>query len=143
MFAFAPGDGKAEKQKKKDRAKDVRKQLTKGGDFAALAAQYSDDATKTQGGRLPTFARGQMPSAFEKAAFELKENELSPVVESEVGYHIIQVLKHEPLRALTLEESRPQIVQFLAAQQQQKAIQQYLETLHKAAKIDVPQTAGR
>ncbi len=64
----------------------------KGGDFANLAKKYSDCSSKNAGGNLGLITPGKMMPAFEKVAFTLKENEISDVVETEYGYHIIQRL---------------------------------------------------
>jgi peptidyl-prolyl cis-trans isomerase D len=85
-------------------AADIIRQLVKGTDFGALAAQYSiDTGTKDNGGDLGWFARGAMVSEFENAAFQLKVGQISQPVKSTYGYHIIQVLGHED-RPLTATE---------------------------------------
>ena len=73
-------------------AQQLQQELTRGGDFDALARKNSDDATAPLGGNLGTFERGVMQADFERVAFALAENQLSGVVETPFGYHIIQRL---------------------------------------------------
>ena len=77
----------------KAKADDIKKRLDKGEDFAALARNESDDkGSAPTGGSLGTVTRGQMVPPFEKAAFLLKDNEISFPIKTQYGYHIIQVL---------------------------------------------------
>lgn len=81
-------DTKAARQK----AEDILKRVRAGEDFAALATQFSEDpGSRAQGGDLGWFSRGEMVKEFEDAAFALKEGEVSGIVESPFGYHIIKV----------------------------------------------------
>jgi len=84
-------DPKAARQK----AEDVLKRARAGEDFAALAKEFSDDpGSKAQGGDLGWFGRGQMIKEFEDTAFGLKEGDISDIVETKYGYHIIKVTGH-------------------------------------------------
>ena len=79
----------------RQKAEDILKRVRAGEDFAALAKQYSDDpGSKDKGGDLGWFGRGQMVKQFEDAAFALKDNQISDIVESPYGFHIIQVTGH-------------------------------------------------
>jgi len=71
-------------------AEKVLQMVKDGGDFAELAKQYSDGPTKVRGGLLTPFGRGKMSKNFEDAAFALKKGEVSGVVETEFGFHIIK-----------------------------------------------------
>jgi len=95
----------------KAKAEDIRKQIQGGADFAALAKKESDDTgSGAQGGDLGSFTKGQMVPEFEKAAFAAKPGELTPVVRTQYGFHVIQVQEHgyTPLEQLkpTLEKSQ-------------------------------------
>jgi len=102
---------KADKAALKARAEDVLKQArAAGADFAALARKFSQDpGSAAQGGSLGSFARGAMVKAFEEAVFAMKPGEISNVVESEFGYHIIKLTGVTPGKVRTLDEVRPEI----------------------------------
>jgi hypothetical protein len=70
----------------------VRAELLGGADFAALARERSEDGSAERGGDVGTLGRGRLAEAYELAAFALAENELSVVVETEFGFHVIQRL---------------------------------------------------
>jgi hypothetical protein len=79
------------KEQAKKRAQEALKKAKAGGDFAALAKQYSDDpGSGPRGGDLGAFTRKMMVQPFSEAAFALKPGELSGIVESEFGFHIIK-----------------------------------------------------
>ncbi|MBN1440219.1 MAG: peptidylprolyl isomerase [Anaerolineales bacterium] len=107
-------------------ANTLRDMLLTGSDFAELARTYSQDfSTSASGGDLGWFPRGILNiSEVEEAAFSLQPLEISPVVQSRLGYHVIQTLEHESSRPLTpaaLETLRRQAVQQWLAQQMQNA----------------------
>jgi peptidyl-prolyl cis-trans isomerase SurA len=85
-----------EKQYAFDKMKGIRERIVKGEDFAKLARIYSEDpGSALKGGELGDFTRGVMYPEFEAAAFLLQENEISPIVETEAGYHILQLIKRK------------------------------------------------
>jgi peptidyl-prolyl cis-trans isomerase SurA len=79
----------------KKKAQGILEQVRKGEDFAHLAASYSDDPSSKEGGDLGFFKKGDMIPKFEEAAFALKPGEVSDVVQTEYGYHIIKVEERE------------------------------------------------
>ncbi len=92
------------------KAEGLLKQIKSGGDFAALAKANSQDPGSGQkGGDLGWVMRGQMVKPFEEAVFSLKPNEISDLVKTEYGYHIVQVLEKEPAHLRTYEEAKPEI----------------------------------
>ncbi len=82
-----------EREKALDKIKMVKEQLKSGVDFAELARKYSEDGSAREGGDLGWTQRGSFVPEFEAAAFQLEINEVSDVVETEFGYHIIQLLE--------------------------------------------------
>jgi len=94
----AAQEGKPEltEEQAKAKAEDLRKQLVGGANFEELAKKESDDlGSGARGGELGEFGRGQMVPEFEKAAFEAKVGDITPVVRTQFGYHIIKVEKHD------------------------------------------------
>lgn len=134
-------DDSAKKDAKKKKAEDLRKKLNKGDDFAKLAEEHSDCPSKAKGGKLEAFARGHMVPAFEEAAFSLKTNEISGVVETEFGYHIIQTLEHNPAQTKSLDEVKSQIAFRLKNKKMQEALETLVKQLKGSAKIEY-QKAG-
>ena len=118
-----PAGGKKElsDQEALAKAQEIRKKIVDGADFAALAAQESDDdQTKGKGGELSFFHRGQMVPPFEDAAFKMNVGDLSEPVKSPLGYHLIQVEAKNPG---TFEEAKPDIERRLRPQKAQAALE--------------------
>ncbi len=112
-------------------AKEILEKLNAGEKFEDLAKEYGTDGTKDTGGSLGTFGRGQMVKEFEDAAFALQPGELSDVVKTEFGYHIIKVTdKNQGTR--TYEEVKDSIISNLVSQEAQKQIYD----LRKSVKIE-------
>lgn len=87
-------------------AKEVKRLLDEGGDFATLAKDYSTDGAAQYGGDLGYFGRGEMVEEFEAAAFSLAIGEISDPVKTQFGYHIIKVTDRKEAQEATLENSR-------------------------------------
>jgi peptidyl-prolyl cis-trans isomerase D len=87
-----------------------------GEDFAELAKQFSEGPTGPKGGDLGTFSRGRMVKPFEDVAFALSEGEISDVVETQFGFHIIKLEKIEPARIKLLDEVKGSILTTLQKQ---------------------------
>jgi parvulin-like peptidyl-prolyl isomerase len=93
---------------KRQQIDDLLKRVRAGEDFAALARQYSEDpGSKENGGDLPPFPRGQMMPEFEAAAFSLTNNQISDVVTTAYGFHIIQLLDKKPAHKVALADKIP------------------------------------
>jgi peptidyl-prolyl cis-trans isomerase D len=111
------GKTDAEVEEIRKKAEDVLAKARKGTNFEELAKQYSqDDTTKVKGGDLGWVLRGQTVPEFEQAAFALKKGEISGLVKTMFGFHIIKLLDREDARTRTLDEVKPSIVPILAAQ---------------------------
>jgi len=128
----------AAKKKARTEAQSVLAQVRKGGDFAALAKQYSQDpGSAANGGDMGFVPRGQTVPVFEQAAFALKPGQLSGVVESPFGFHLIKMIAHRDARTVPLQEVKPQVEQFLKQQQMQEKTAAYVEKLKAKGKVEI------
>ncbi|WP_435168720.1 foldase protein PrsA [Paenibacillus glycanilyticus] len=120
----------------KEEAEDILKQLKGGADFATLAKEKSTDTgTKDNGGDLNFFAKGTMEPAFEDAAFKLKKGELSGVVQTSYGYHIIKKTDEKAAVTPTLEEKKEDIKYQLVTQKVSELSSNWMADLKAKAKI--------
>lgn len=138
LVAKGSGDTDKIKAEKRGKAEGLRKQLVSGADFAELAKKNSDCPSKKDGGDLGTFSRGQMVKTFEDAAFSQEKNAIGPVVETEFGFHIIQVLERLSPQVAKLDgEIKKQIRAALENQMQQAAFDTMIKRLKASANITV------
>jgi parvulin-like peptidyl-prolyl isomerase len=138
---------------KKKQIDDILKQLRGGADFAKLAKQYSEDpGSKDDGGDLPPFARASVDPAhamvqeFETAAFSLTNNQISDVITTQYGYHIIQLLDKTAAKKLALMDKVPsndtatlsdEIKDFLTRQKLQELAPAYMEKMSKSPGVEI------
>jgi peptidyl-prolyl cis-trans isomerase D len=135
------GKSDADKVTIKAKAEDLLKQLRAGADFAQLAQKNSEDpGSATKGGDLGWVVRGQMVKEFEDTTFSLKPAEISNVITTQYGFHIIQVLEKEPARLRTLAEAKPEIVVALRNQTVFDKMQTLSDQAH-ADLVQAPQNA--
>lgn len=125
-----------ERKKGKEKAEALLKRIKAGEDFAALAKSDSACPSSAQGGDLGPFGKGQMVEAFEDAAFALKPGEVSGVVESQYGYHIIKLTEKQESTVDKFETVKDKISEFLKKQKVQQELSGYIEELKKGAKIE-------
>ena len=113
LFRLSRKADQAEEKKVKKRAQAVLEKARQGKDFAALARKYSEAPTKAKGGDLGYFSAGRMVKPFDNAAFKLRKGEVSDLVRTNFGYHIIKVEDIKEARLKTLDEVRDQTVKSL------------------------------
>jgi len=141
-----------QQQAKRKQINDILKRARAGEDFAKLAEQYSDDpGSKDNGGDLPPFDQdgnfggGRMDVGFTAAAFSLTNNQISDVVTTQYGYHIIQLLDKTPARKLALTDKLPSsettvaedIKDYLEQQKLKEHAPAYLKKLNKDAGVQI------
>ena len=128
LFQFQPGQNPGAKDSLRRRAEQIRGQAT-AANFAQLASQHSDDGSKAQGGSLGVFQRGQMVPEFERGLLAIKPGEISPIVESQFGYHIIYRQPYAEVQA--------QVAQAAGGRARQVAESTYMAKLEQSAKVEL------
>ena len=132
------------RQQAKEKITEILKKAKNGEDFAKLAQEYSDCPSSTRGGDLGFFDRQQMVPEFSQAAFNLKVGQISDIVQTQFGYHIIKVTDTKPAKKKSFEESKEQIKQRLAGKSKSNTIKEYIQSLYDKAdvKILIPELAS-
>ncbi len=126
----------------KTQAESILKQVKAGGDFAELATKSSEDeASKTTGGDLDYFGRGRMVPEFENAAFAMQPGQISDLVKTQFGFHIIKLADKKPASTRSLDEARAEITDRLQFQKAQQVIQAQARAVDE--QIDAPSDLDR
>jgi len=138
LIAAGPQATAADRQKAREKADGLLAQIKNGGDFAQLATQNSDDtSSKLRGGDLSWVQPGQTVPPFEKAAFALKQpNEVSPVVETRFGYHIIQLVERREAQTVPFEQAKNRIGMMLQDQKVKEALRTHIQELKTKGKVE-------
>ena len=119
-------------------AEEIREQLLKNESFEEAARKHSaDKATGARGGDLGFLARGQMPPELEKAAFALKPQEVSRIVETPRGYHILKLVERKKTISLNFDEAKDRLQPFAHAEKQREYLDNWLKELEKKAKVKI------
>jgi peptidyl-prolyl cis-trans isomerase C len=119
----------------KKKIEEIRSRLDKGEDFAELAKEFSDCPSGKNGGDLGFFDRTKMVKPFSDAAFSLKIGEISGIVETQFGYHIIKVTEQKPKTKMNYEDVKERIHQTMRHQKIQEATRSFIDQLKKTASI--------
>ncbi len=119
-------------------AQDVYAQLVAGGDFAELASEYSEDqANRDNGGDLDWFGRGRMVSEFEEAAFALEVGQISEPVQTQFGWHIIQLTDRREHYTPALEEVKDEVRDDYVAEQEAESFSDWYDALRASSEIEI------
>lgn len=139
LVRVAPEAPAAERARARQHADDLHGRLHGGADFSRFARTYAvDDETAAHGGDRGFLDRGALPPALDQAAFSLPIGQLSGVVETPDGYHLIEVTERRPAGVLPFEAVRPALEQALLDAERRQRQQAYLDQLRKTAQIEQP-----
>jgi len=122
----------------KAKAEQLLEKIKAGADFAELARANSACSSAAKGGDLGLFAKGRMVPPFEKAAFELEVGQVSNVVKTRFGYHIIKVTDHKEGTVTTFEQAKDEIINRLTGEKQDEIAISYVKSLVEEANIVYP-----
>ena len=118
-------------------AKQALERVKGGEPFAKVAEELSTDPSKSRGGDIGFFSKGQGIPEFEAAAAKLKPGEISGVVQTSLGYHILLLTETKPAYQKPIEEVKDQIRQGLQSRQGQQAVQAIVKELRSKAQIKI------
>jgi peptidyl-prolyl cis-trans isomerase C len=139
LIKVAPTATTEEKVTARTKIDGLLKQAKAGGDFAALAKENSDDpGSKIQGGDLGFFEKGAMVKEFADAAFATKVGQVSNVVETQFGYHIIKVTDRKEGGQMPFNKAKADIVKTIENKKKGEMFRQLVEKLKAGAKIEYP-----
>jgi peptidyl-prolyl cis-trans isomerase C len=138
LVSFPAGAGEEAKKEALQQIKAIQDDLQEGGDFAALAREHSQCPSGAEGGDLGYFGRGQMVPEFEQAAFGLEPGQVSDIVETQFGYHLIKVEDKKAAGLVSFEETEENIREHLKQQKAREEIEAYLLQARKDATIEIP-----
>lgn len=124
-----------------EEAREILNEIKGGKDFGEAAKEYSTCPSKERGGDLGFFTSGQMVKEFDEVAFNLELGELSHIVKTQFGYHLIQVEDKKESGTQTFEEVKDQLKQFLLQQKQSLRYVEYTDTLKKKYPIEINEAA--
>ena len=138
LIGLSPDANDQEKAEARDRAERLRRDAANGTDFAELARTHSEDpGSAANGGDLGVVVRGQTVPTFEAALFALEPGELSEVIETPFGVHVIQMVEREAERTTPFAEASVQIREFLIEQKQQARTAAFIEELKTKGDIEI------
>ena len=126
-----------------EEAQDILEQLKAGGDFSEIAIEKSSGPSAAQGGDLDYVAKGTIIPEIEEVIFALELEELSEVVKTDFGFHILKITEKKPETVKTLEEVEESIIETLLPEKQKEAFENLLEELKSKVEIEINEEALR
>ncbi len=137
LIKVDPQADESQRAEARKKIEEIQQKLQKGEDFATLAKELSQGPSNAKGGDLGYFRRGQMVKPFEQAAFALRPGELSNLVETRFGYHLIKVIDKKPEKAIPYEDiNKERLGQYLKDKKVDEEVGLYVKKLKEDAKVE-------
>ena len=135
LIKLTADDDEEKKLAARQKIETIQEKLAAGEDFADLAKSYSEGPSSVNGGDLGYFDRKKMVKPFSDAAFSLEPGQISDIVETRFGYHLIKVIDKKPKTSYEFEKIKQQLIKMLQGRKIQTETKQYLDELQKKAVI--------
>ncbi|MDX9787398.1 MAG: peptidylprolyl isomerase [Desulfobacterales bacterium] len=136
LIKSAPDAAQPEKDAALKKIKEIQKKVKKGEDFAELAKKNSECPSAQNGGNLDFFGKGQMVKPFEDTAFALAPGQVSDIVETQFGYHLIKVTEKKKAEKVPFETAKERIKEHLTTNKTREKVDQHINMLMGKAKIE-------
>ncbi|MBF0275355.1 MAG: peptidylprolyl isomerase [Nitrospinae bacterium] len=136
LIKYKKSEGEDKRKVALKKIKEIQKQIKNGADFTQLAKEKSEGPSAVKGGDLGFFGKGQMVPAFEKAAFALKKNGVSDIVETPFGFHLIKLYEKKPAEVISLSKVKTQLKERLKATKIEVEVKKYYEELLKKYNVE-------
>lgn len=125
-----------DRERARERAEVLLHRVREGENFGILAQSHSDCPSKARGGDLGFFSKGELDPRLERAAFALKPGEISDIVQTSFGFHILKLTEKRGPRLETYQEARPEIYSYLKREKMLRLVAEYVAGLRGRAKVE-------
>ena len=136
LIKVGPQADEPQKAAARKKIEEIQQRVQKSEDFAALANEFSEGPSSANGGDLGYFRKGQMMKPFEEAALALKSGEVSDIVETSFGYHLIKLVDKKPESTIAYEDIKDKIQAYLKQKKVREQVDLYVADLRGKAKVE-------
>ena len=136
LIKVEPKADESQKAEARKKLETIQQKLQEGGDFAALAKEFSEGPSNVKGGDLGYFRRGQMVKPFEEAAFALEPGKVSGIIETNFGYHLIKTIDKKPEAIIPYKDIKDKLEQYLKQEKVKNEIKLFIDKLREKAKVE-------
>ena len=137
LLMVPPEAGEQEINQIREKAEEILQKIRKGEDFNTMVKLYSQDSYAAAGGDMGVFRRGELVSVIDEAAFSLNVGEVSPVIQTSLGFHILRVLEKRDRGKMTEEERLKEIEGIIYNKKVESKYKQWLKELRKKSYIKI------